>query len=500
MAVAATRRTAADGARPAVGTVHVTGVSFGSWAISGVPRPLALRPRLAMDLPLSGCGTPRSARVALKRHAAHVIGRARENLSAGRAAWTHVPARLVRSPPSVPRVLLVTQPTDGGVFRHVRDLAQGLPAHGFEPWCCGPPAPSSARSSARSPRAARPERAVAGATTRARSPRSAASCARLRPDLVHAHSSKAGAVARLARVLAAARARSSTRRTATRTPATSSAAAERRAYRLAERALTPLTSRVVCVCEAERRLAAGVGAGAPRARRPQRDRAVRPGPPVHPEVAALRERGLPVIATVSLLRPGKGIETLLDALPAVIDRAPRRAARDRGRRRGRRRASSARARARGVHDGGPLPRLRHRHRAEVLRRRRRLRLAVLGRVVPLRGAGGDGARAPDRRGHRGRRRRRGGRRRRAPACSSRRATPERSRGRSSGSSPSRPKPIGWEPRGRAGRRRRFTRERMLERPRRRLPRPAPCRASTVQRHGHACRTQRPCAHAQLAAP
>jgi glycosyltransferase involved in cell wall biosynthesis len=42
---------------------------------------------------------------------------------------------------------------------------------------------------------------------------------------------------------------------------------------------------------------------------------------VHPRVATLRERG-PVIATVTLLRPGKGIETLLDALPAVLAAHP----------------------------------------------------------------------------------------------------------------------------------------------------------------------------------
>jgi len=39
----------------------------------------------------------------------------------------------------MPRVLLVSQPTDGGVFRHVTDLAAGLPAHGFDVALAAPP-------------------------------------------------------------------------------------------------------------------------------------------------------------------------------------------------------------------------------------------------------------------------------------------------------------------------------------------------------------------------
>ena len=85
--------------------------------------------------------------------------------------------------------------------------------------------------------------------------------------------------------------------------------------------LTPLASRIVCVCEAERRLALGLGAG-DRARVVYNGIDRPPDAPVHPEIAALRAAGHPVIATVTLLRPGKGIETLLDALPAVLARPP----------------------------------------------------------------------------------------------------------------------------------------------------------------------------------
>jgi glycosyltransferase involved in cell wall biosynthesis len=91
---------------------------------------------------------------------------------------------------------------------------------------------------------------------------------------------------------------------------------ERARYRLAERALAPLASGVICVCEAERRLAISVGpAGRARV---VHNGVVTPAPAApHSVVAGLAERG-PVIGVVTLLRPGKGIETLVDALPALL--------------------------------------------------------------------------------------------------------------------------------------------------------------------------------------
>ena len=217
----------------------------------------------------------------------------------------------------MPRVLLVSQPTDGGVFRHVQDLAEGLPDHGFDVVLAAPPLTAAAPADtvvalplvrAPSPRA--DARALAGLVRAVRA---------LRPDIVHAHSSKAGAVARLARL-------ATPRVPVVHTPHGYAHAgyfesrAQRRAYALAERALTPLATRIVCVCEAERGLALALGAGA-RARLVYNGVGPPAGSPVHPEVAALRKRG-PVIATLTLLRPGKGIETLLDALPAVLAAHP----------------------------------------------------------------------------------------------------------------------------------------------------------------------------------
>lgn len=201
------------------------------------------------------------------------------------------------------RILLLTQPPDGGVFQHVSQLAEGLAARGHEPVV-------ETLGMVRAVSPAADLRAVAAAAGLVR---------RLRPALVHAHSSKAGAVARLARA-------AHPRTPLVYTPHGYAFAgwfenpAERRRYRLAERALAPLATRVLCVCEAERRLAAEVG---PSGRTDVVHNGIgAPAPaPVHPEVAELASRG-PVIGVVTLLRPGKGIETLIDALPAVLATHP----------------------------------------------------------------------------------------------------------------------------------------------------------------------------------
>ena len=142
---------------------------------------------------------------------------------------------------------------------------------------------------------------------------------RVRPSLVHAHSSKAGALARIARPAFA------------RTPLVYTphgyafagyfeSEAERARFRVAERALAPLASIVLCVCEAERRLAAQVGIE--RRTRMVHNGVPEPTPaPPHPALEALSRRG-PVVGVLTLLRRGKGIETLVDALPNLLDAHP----------------------------------------------------------------------------------------------------------------------------------------------------------------------------------
>jgi glycosyltransferase involved in cell wall biosynthesis len=213
---------------------------------------------------------------------------------------------------------MLTQPTDGGVFEHVARLCAGLAARGHEPLVAGPFEEQPPGLEAEVVRigfvreiAPRADAAAAAATARV--------VRRVRPALVHAHSSKAGALARIARPAFVT------------TPLVYTphgyafaghfeSESERRRYRVAERALAPLASTVLCVCEAERRLAAQVGPE-------RRTRMVHNGVPEpapaapHPALEALRRRG-PVVGVVTLLRQGKGIETLVDALPDVLAAHP----------------------------------------------------------------------------------------------------------------------------------------------------------------------------------
>ncbi|HEV2980167.1 MAG TPA: glycosyltransferase [Solirubrobacteraceae bacterium] len=216
------------------------------------------------------------------------------------------------------RVLLCHQPTDGGVGRHIGDLIDGLCAAGHEVTVCSPALPAGHGQGAEH---------VELDLRRAVAPRAdAAALARFvrivrerRPQLIHAHSSKAGAVARLARLGAP-------RVPVIYTPHGYAFAGyfessrERTAYKAIERALAPLATRVTCVCEAEARLARSIGPAA-------RVRVVHNGIPSPPagdpdaRLAGLRARG-PVIGALTLLRPGKGLETLLAAAPSLLHRHP----------------------------------------------------------------------------------------------------------------------------------------------------------------------------------
>jgi glycosyltransferase involved in cell wall biosynthesis len=218
----------------------------------------------------------------------------------------------------VTRVLLVHQPTDGGVGRHVRDLANGLSRRGCEVVLCGPKTPRGPIEYAGHhhldlQRAIAPRADLAAISDFAQIVRE------LHPDVIHAHSSKAGAVTRVARLANP------------RVPVLYSPhgyafagyferSGERRAYRTVERILAPAASRIVCVCEAEARIARSLGPA-------NRVRVVHNG--IQPaddgqldtKIAELAIRG-PVVGALTLLRPGKGLETLIDATPLVLARHP----------------------------------------------------------------------------------------------------------------------------------------------------------------------------------
>ncbi|HEV2771346.1 MAG TPA: glycosyltransferase family 4 protein [Thermoleophilaceae bacterium] len=217
------------------------------------------------------------------------------------------------------RVLLVTQPVDGGVFRHVSDLARGLAERGHEVALAAPLAapPSSLPAELipvpleRSPVPAADARALAAIVAAIR---------RTRPHVIHAHSSKAGALARIGRLAAPGV-------PVIYTPHGYAFAGHfderlRRVYRGIERVLTPLATRVLCVCEAEQRLAASL-APAGRTRVVHNGIALPDRPAVCGSAAGGSGSDSPLIVCLTLLRPGKGLETLIDAMPAVVGAHPR---------------------------------------------------------------------------------------------------------------------------------------------------------------------------------
>jgi glycosyltransferase involved in cell wall biosynthesis len=219
------------------------------------------------------------------------------------------------------RIMQLYQPTGGGVGRHVRDLAEGLSDRGHEVVLCGPAAPGG--MARLPPRVSHVplelDRPISPGDDLAALLQLSRILRRTRPDVLHTHSSKAGAVGRVARLARPGM-------PVVYTPhgyafaGWFTSSRHRRAYREIERALAPLTTRVVCVCEAEARLGATVGF-----RRRIRVvyngiRAAETGP-TDERMQALREKG-PLICVLTQLRPGKGIETLIDATPSILEGHP----------------------------------------------------------------------------------------------------------------------------------------------------------------------------------
>lgn len=210
------------------------------------------------------------------------------------------------------RIALVYIPTDGGVGRHVADLASGLRDHGHEVVLVGPAPPEPLRRAGSTafphvalcaPRAVRPAADLAALRRTVRVLRAVA------PDVVHAHSSKAGALVRLARL-------AGLRAPVVYTPHGYAFAGafdsplERAFYCAVEALLMPLAARTVCVCEAEASLARRIGGGA-------RVRVVHNG--VRVAAPAPRETDAPPsLLAIGRLIPGKGLDTLLAALPSVL--------------------------------------------------------------------------------------------------------------------------------------------------------------------------------------
>jgi glycosyltransferase involved in cell wall biosynthesis len=137
--------------------------------------------------------------------------------------------------------------------------------------------------------------------------------------VVHAHGSQGGVLARVARSLAPGVPVAFTPHNYAFTNYFTNPL-ERGAYRAIETALSPLASRVICVCEAERRIADSIGPSS-------RTRVVYNG--IEPLEAAApsavtqeRRRRGPVICVVAELQPPKGVLTSVEAMPAVLARFP----------------------------------------------------------------------------------------------------------------------------------------------------------------------------------
>ncbi|HEY6891854.1 MAG TPA: glycosyltransferase [Solirubrobacter sp.] len=206
------------------------------------------------------------------------------------------------------RIALVCEPPDGGAAEHVAQLARGLGAHGHEAVVFGPEAFAPAVEGV----VRLPFRRDYGHPDQ-----DARAFARLLRelrgfDLVHAHSAKAGVLGRLAAW--------GVRRPVVYTPHGFPFVGEMREARrvfshVVERLLAPPTAAIIGVCAFERDLA--------RANQ------------LHPRMLAVVHNGSPpcdeathdhsprlVVGTVSALRRGKGVDVLLDAVPAILAAVP----------------------------------------------------------------------------------------------------------------------------------------------------------------------------------
>ncbi len=221
----------------------------------------------------------------------------------------------------MPRCLLVFEPPDGGVATHVAALARALPDHGWSVLVAGPAEaivyPELERAGVEL------VRLPIGRSLRPRPyARALRQLTRLAGgvDLVHGHSSKAGAIARVAAAIA-------------RTPCVYTphcygfvgpvGAKRKAAATVVEGTLGRVTAATICVADEERRLAARYRI-TPRERlhvvhngcRSCDDSAA----PL-PALASLAAEG-PLAACVTVLREQKGVDVFLRAAPLVLERRP----------------------------------------------------------------------------------------------------------------------------------------------------------------------------------
>ena len=221
------------------------------------------------------------------------------------------------------RVLLAFEPPDGGVAEQVLQLARLLPEHGWEPTVAGPrdaivyPALEEA--------GVRIERLdIDRGLSPPRLTKATAALRRLlldeRFDVVHAHSSKAGVLARVAARMAGTPAVYSPHCFAFVGP---QPALRRWPAVAVERALARATAATICVAEDEREVALSARIGDP-----DRLRVVHNGAGAcradlepDPELAEFAA-GRPLAAVLTALRPQKAVDVFVAAAPAILAAAP----------------------------------------------------------------------------------------------------------------------------------------------------------------------------------
>ena len=223
----------------------------------------------------------------------------------------------------MPRVLLVFEPPDGGVAEHVLQLATRLPAEGVEVFVAGPvesliyPALEEAGVPfERLPfgRSLRP-RPYGRALRRIRALARSGSY-----DLVHVHSSKAGALARVAGLGAGV----PVVYTPHCFPFIGPQSRRRQVLSAAaEAVLARMTAAIVCVCEDERRQALALRV-APAARLHVIHNGSPPCEPVGESDRELAEwtEGGPSAACLTALRHQKGVDVFLRAAPRILEAVP----------------------------------------------------------------------------------------------------------------------------------------------------------------------------------
>lgn len=224
----------------------------------------------------------------------------------------------------LPRVLQLFEPAEGGVPEHVRLLSVGLAQRAWDVEVLGPLRSHAYRDIEDAGIKVHRLPLGPGLSRSWQDLRQLVPCVRCvrdgRYDVVHCHSAKAGVLGRVAGLAGGV-------------PVIYSPHAfpfigdvykrRRRAFAWSvERALSPATAAIVCVCETERRIATASRLGPL-----GRFELVPYGTPPcgsAPEDAQLAEfaRGGPTAAVVAGLRPQKAIETFIDAAPAVLARAP----------------------------------------------------------------------------------------------------------------------------------------------------------------------------------